>query len=129
MSQHLVQFGWFLGLLAVGWSLGAVVVWVRMNDRVFRLRLALDKCQDDRRRLMENIAALDDELDERESECGKLRELVIVCDSCMLEIPRAMPFETVFSGKNVPMYKCAGCGRMEDRESLYLDFPDLDVSN
>lgn len=129
MSQHLVQFGWFLGLLAIGLSSGVAVVWVRMNETVSRLRLDLGKCQDERGCLLGKIAALDDELDGLESECGKLRELVVVCGSCMLEIPRAMPFETVFNGKNAPMYKCAGCGRMEDRESLYLDFPELDVSN
>lgn len=122
------HFGWFVGLLVIGFGLGATVIWVRMNEQIVCLHRAFGKCDVERRQLLTAVSALDDELDSLEAEVGSLREHVLVCDSCMLEIPRTMPFETVFCGKNSPMYKCDGCGRMEDRESLSRDFPELDLA-
>lgn len=123
------NIGWFVGLLAIGWSLGATIVWVKMNETVSRLRFDLGKCLDEKGQLLANVSALDDELDDLEAENGDLRALRIVCDTCLHEVPRWMDVQTVFSGKGRAMYKCEGCGRREDMECLKLDFPALEESN
>lgn len=140
MGHNLIQLGWMVLFLGIGWSLGAVVVWVKMNELLARARLdlakcreekqrLLSKCQDENQRLLTNVSALDDELDSLEAENGDLRELRIVCDTCMHEIPRWMNVQTVFSGKGPAMYKCEGCGCREDMESLRLDFPVMEEVN